>query len=71
MSTPNAWMTVEKAAAFLSLQPVTLRRTLERNARPVPDGGIVAQVDGILARKLGRCWRVWLDTRWLTPGPPK
>jgi hypothetical protein len=64
-------MTVDQAAAFLSLPAVTLRRTLERNARPAPEGGTVAQADGITARKLGRLWRVWLDAGWLCPAAPE
>jgi hypothetical protein len=65
--TTHAWMTVEQAAALLSLPVVTLRRKLERNARPTANGGTAACVDGITARKLGRLWRVWLDPGWLTP----
>jgi len=68
---PNAWMTVEQASAFLSLPVVTLRRSLERKARPTPEGGTIAQMDGITARKLGRLWRVWLDPGWLAPAAPK
>jgi hypothetical protein len=68
---PNAWMTVEQAAAFLSLPVVTLRRTLERNARATSDGGTLSRVDGITARKLGRLWRVWLDSGWRSPAVPK
>ena len=64
---PPAWMTVDQAAAFLSLPPVTLRRTLERNARKADDGGTVSQADGMTARKLGRLWRVRLDQGWLAP----
>jgi hypothetical protein len=54
---------VQDAAAFLSLQEVTLRRTLERAARRGADG-IVARVDGVIGRKLGRAWRVWLGPAW-------
>jgi hypothetical protein len=64
-------MTVEQAAGFLSLSEVTLRRALERNARPTPEGGTIARVEGITARKLGRLWRVRLDPGWLAPTPPK
>jgi hypothetical protein len=63
----GGWMTVEQAAAFLSLPVVTLRRSLERHARTTPEGATVAHVDGITARKLGRLWRVWLDRGWLAP----
>jgi hypothetical protein len=67
MSLHTSWMTVEQAAAFLSLPTVTLRRSFERNARSTPDGGTVAHVNGITARKIGRLWRVWLDAGWRTP----
>ncbi len=67
----GAWMTAEQAAAFLGLPVVTLRRTLERNARTTPEGATVAHVDGVTARKLGRLWRVRLDRGWLAPTPPK
>jgi hypothetical protein len=60
-------MSVEQAAAFLGVAAVTLRRNLERNARALPDGGTASQADGIKARKLGRCWRVWLDSGWVSP----
>jgi hypothetical protein len=67
MSSHASWMTVEQAAAFLSLPAVTLRRSLERHARATPDGGTVAHTDGITARKIGRLWRVWLHPGWRTP----
>jgi DNA polymerase-1 len=40
-------MTVEQAAAVLSMPAVTLRRTLERNARPLASGGtsVVCQIE--------------------------
>jgi len=64
---PGAWVGVEEAAGFLSVPAVTLRRSLERNARRDGDGAVSAQVDGITARKLGRLWRVWLNADWLDP----
>lgn len=67
MSARSSWMTVEQAAGFLGLPVVTLRRTLERNARAAPDGGTVAKTDGITARKIGRLWRVWLGAEWTNP----
>jgi hypothetical protein len=63
----GAWMSVEQAALMLGVPSVTLRRTLERNAHRGADGGVVVQVDGVHARKLGRTWRVWLDEGWRTP----
>jgi hypothetical protein len=64
-------MTVDQAAAFLSVPVVTLRRALERNARKAPDGGTISHADGIAARKLGRLWRVRLDAVWRAPAAPK
>jgi hypothetical protein len=61
------WASVEHAAAFLDVPPVTLRRMLERHARRGEDGRVMANVDGITARKLGRAWRVLLDEDWRNP----
>ena len=62
---PNGrWMGIDEAADFLGVSIVTLRRSIERNARPFEDGVLFAQFDGIEARKLGRLWRVRLDERW-------
>ena len=61
------WASVEHAAAFLDVPPVTLRRMLERHARRGEDGRVMATVDGITARKLGRAWRVLLDKDWRNP----
>lgn len=66
-SPPGAWMGTERAAAFLGMPAVTLRRQLERSARRGEDGAIVARLDGITARKLGRSWRVWLGAGWVSP----
>lgn len=63
----GAWTSVERAAAFLGVTAVTLRRAIERASRRREDGSVVAQVDGITARKLGRVWRVWLDGAWRNP----
>ncbi len=62
-----AWASVEHAAAFLDVPPVTLRRMLERHARRGEDGAVVATVNGIKARKLGRAWRLLLDEGWRNP----
>ena len=59
------WMDAEAAAEILGLSVVTLRRTLERNARAEADGVTIARVDGITGCKVGRLWRVQLDTRWM------
>lgn len=60
-------MSVETAAKLLGVPSVTLRRALERSAKVRSDGSIVAVVDGVHARKLGRRWRVALDSLWLKP----
>lgn len=64
---PGQWISVERAATFLGVQAVTLRRALERGARRRADGSVIAQADGVVARKLGRVWRVWLDAQWRNP----
>jgi hypothetical protein len=51
---------VEHAAAYLDLTPDALRKALERRARRGPDGAVVAELDGVLGRKLGRQWRIQL-----------
>jgi hypothetical protein len=61
------WMSVEEGARILGVPVVSFRRVLERSARRRPDGGVEAKVDGILARKFGRLWRVWLDPAWTEP----
>ena len=63
----GAWASVKHAAAFLDVPPVTLRRMLERHARRGEDGCVVAIVDGITARKLGRAWRVLFGEGWRNP----
>jgi hypothetical protein len=67
----GSWRPMEEAASFLGIPTITLRRSIERNARKHPEGGTTAQVDGITARKLGRLWRVWLDAGWMNPSLKK
>ena len=64
---PVRWMGIEDAAGILGVPVVSLRRTLERHATKGPDGSVEARVDGIVARKLGRLWRVALDPAWMKP----
>jgi len=64
---PARWMGIDDAAGILGVPVVSLRRTIERNARKQPEGSIEARVDGVVARKLGRLWRVALDPAWLKP----
>jgi hypothetical protein len=59
-------MTVARAAEILDLPVTTLRRAFERNAKRV-EGTVVAQIDGVVGRKFGRHWRVWLDAQWTSP----
>lgn len=71
-SAPPRWMNVAEAAAILAVGTVSLRRAIERNARRV-DGSIESRLDGLVARKFGRLWRVSLDPAWTDPHrePPK
>jgi integrase len=57
----GGWMSAQEAATALSISPSKLTRTLDRHARAEDDGAIVAQFNGIVARKLGRSWRVRVD----------
>lgn len=68
-SSPARWMSVEDAAGILGIPVVTLRRTIERNARKGKDGSVEARVQGVTARKFGRLWRVFLDAMWMKPAP--
>ena len=61
------WMSVADAAELLGTPVITLRRTLERNLRKHADGSIDVRLDGLLARKFGRQWRVWLAACWTEP----
>jgi len=53
-----SWIKVNEAAKRLSCAPKTLRRRLSAAARYERDGTVASKVDGIVARKLGREWRV-------------
>jgi len=46
---------------------VTGHRERSGSARKDAAGTATARLDGIIARKLGRLWRVWLDADWLQP----
>lgn len=63
------WRSVEDAAAFLGMPVRVLREALATNARKEA-GVIEAHLDGIIGRKLGRRWRVWLTERWTAPTAP-
>lgn len=63
------WISLPSAADVLGLTADALRKTLDRRARKVADGGVEAEIDGVRARKLGRLWRVALGPAWCTPSP--
>lgn len=62
------WRSVEDAAAFLGMPVRVLRQTIASKAR-TESGRTEAHLDGIIARKLGRRWRVWLGAQWTAPEP--
>jgi len=62
-----SWMGLDRAAAIIGAEVVTLRRAVERNSRRTPSGTIEAAFDGVRARKFGRKWKVTLDASWLNP----
>ena len=62
------WLSVADAAAFLGESPVTLRRRCAANALPPTiDGVVEARFDGLIARRLGGTWRIWLTHGWADP----
>jgi len=61
------WMSVAEAAAIVRYDAVSLRRAIARHARKNADGAIEAAFDGIVARKIGNTWRVWLSPAWRRP----
>ena len=54
------WRGIAKAAVVLGVTESALRRRLERHAARGEDGVVTARIDGVLARKWGRHWRVLL-----------
>jgi hypothetical protein len=63
------WLTTAEAAARLRQSEVTLRRRLARHARATAEG-VVARVDGLIARKSGSRWLIWLGSTWILPDAP-
>lgn len=61
------WMSVVEAAAIVGYDGISLRRAIGRHARKSADGAIEAAFDGIVARKIGNTWRVWLSPAWRRP----
>ncbi len=67
--TPATWLPVDGAARALGVDGRTLRRAIAGHARRDADGLVLAEFDGVRARKVGRRWRVLLDRSWLTDEP--
>jgi hypothetical protein len=65
------WVSVQSAADILGLTSAALRKSLDRRATRVADGGIEAELDGVRGRKFGRLWRVTLSAAWMVPPTPK
>lgn len=59
----QGWVSVATAATFLGLSPARMRKTLERHAVRVA-GAVESRIDGVVARKFGRLWRVRFDPCW-------
>jgi hypothetical protein len=60
------WRTTDEAAVFLGMPVRVLRDALTERARLV--GGIMeARWNGIVGRKVGRRWKVWLSDTWTAP----
>ncbi len=60
----GVWLTATEAAELLRLNVRVFRRMLDRRARRGPDGAVEARFDGVVARKVGRTWRVALSPLW-------
>ena len=63
-NTPLRWFPLRDAALTLGVSPDALRKQLERNVKRARDGGVEAQVDGLLARKFANRWRVSFGEAW-------
>lgn len=58
----TSWDSVEVAAARLDMEPQALRARCRRAAQAI-DGHIVAELGmGVIARKLGHSWRVYVPS---------
>lgn len=65
----RAWVSIEVAAGVLGITPDALRKSIDRRAKKMADGGIEAHVDGLRARKFGRRWKVQRDGVWFDGDP--
>lgn len=60
------WRTTDEAAVFLGMPVRVLRDALTEHAMLV--GGIAeARWNGLVGRKVGRRWKVWLSNAWTAP----
>jgi len=62
------WLSLEEAAVFLSMPVRMLREALAKRAHTMGERK-EANLDGILARKIGRRWKVWFAVEWTAPAP--
>lgn len=63
MTLPVGWLTVQEAAPLLRLTASALLKRLGRAARRAKEG-VVAKLDGVEGRQLGRSWRVSIPAGW-------
>lgn len=56
---PSRWYALPIVAAHAGMSPITLRRRLNRAAKRTSDS-VIAQVDGLSARKAGSLWMIRL-----------
>jgi len=61
MIDPDTWYRLDEVARAIDARPITLRRLFGRHAVRTPEG-VVARANGMVARKVGRTWRVQLGT---------
>lgn len=63
---PNAqpWLPLLTAAELLGESAESLRKKLERASTPSADGVVEARLDGVVARKQGRLWKLRLSDGW-------
>src|SRR5262245_7012656 len=60
------WRSTDEAAAFLGMPVRVLRDGLTEHAKLI-DGVTEARWNGIVGRKVGRRWKVWLGDGWTSP----
>lgn len=61
------WLGIQRAAELLDEDPESLRKKLERAAKPTREGHIEAVIDGVRGRKFARLWKVQLPPGWASP----